>query len=174
MAEQLRVVVVCRIQPLAEMLIGNVRELGHDVVALLTPRRKQPQEDSIVPALNDQTAPKDLDLLFAKDKSSLEPLLRVYEPDVMMCWGFPWKIPQGALDVARLGSVNMHPGPLPRHRGPIPFAWSFRSGDTHFGLTWHRMAAEFDTGNILAQATVPIEDTDVTVMDFGPRTSGAA
>jgi methionyl-tRNA formyltransferase len=31
------------------------------------------------------------------------------------------------------------------------------------------MDAEFDTGNMLAQATVPIEDDDVEIMDFGPK-----
>ena len=172
MSAPLRIVIICSIQPLAEMLVGRLRELGHEPVAQIAPRRKVRRAIAGVPPLNDETAPAGIDLLFAKDKHSIEPLLRAYEPDVMLCWGFPWKIPQAALDVPRLGSVNMHPAPLPRHRGPIPMAWAFRSGDTHFGLTWHRMDAELDTGNILAQATVPIEDTDVTVMDFGPRTSG--
>ena len=31
----------------------------------------------------------------------------------MICWGFPWKIPQAALDVPRLGSINLHPALLP-------------------------------------------------------------
>ena len=51
----------------------------------------------------------------------------------MLCWGFPWKIPQAALDVPRLGSVNMHPALLPRHRGPIPLAWALRDGDPVWG-----------------------------------------
>ena len=67
----------------------------------------------------------------------------------MLCWGFPWKIPQAALDVPRLGSVNMHPALLPRHRGPIPLAWALRDGDDAWGQTWHRMDAELDTGNLL-------------------------
>ena len=83
--------------------------------------------------------------------------------------GFPWKIPQAALDVPRLGSINMHPALLPRHRGPIPFAWALREGDADWGLTWHRMDAELDTGNILAQGTAPIEDDDVNIDEFGPK-----
>jgi methionyl-tRNA formyltransferase len=173
-AEPLRIFVICTIQPLSELLIGRLRELGHEPVAQLAPRRKEQRPIEGVPQLTDQTAPAGIDLLFAKDKHSVAPLLRAYEPDVMLCWGFPWKIPREALDVPRLGSVNQHPGPLPRHRGPIPFAWAFRAGDTHFGLTWHRMDSELDTGNILAQATVPIEDTDTTIFDFAPRTSMVA
>ena len=86
-----------------------------------------------------------------------------------MCWGFPWKLPQGALDVARLGSINQHPALLPRHRGPIPFAWTLRDGDTDWGFTWHRMDAELDTGNILAQGRSPVRDDDCDIAEFGPR-----
>ena len=87
----------------------------------------------------------------------------------MICWGFPWKIPQPALDVPRLGSINQHPGLLPRHRGPIPLAWALRDGDAEWGTTWHRMDAELDTGHLLAQGTVPIEDDDVDIAEFGPK-----
>ena len=95
---------------------------------------------------------RDVAVLFPATKLELESLLRAYEPDVVVCWGFAWKIPPEALTVPRLGSVNLHPALLPRHRGPIPMAWALREGDTHFGLTWHRMDADFDTGPILAQA----------------------
>ena len=69
----------------------------------------------------------------------------------------------------RLGSVNNHPAFLPRHRGPYPLAWTFREGDTEFGATWHRMDAEFDTGPILAQSKVPLEDTDCWIEDYAPK-----
>jgi methionyl-tRNA formyltransferase len=107
-------------------------------------------------------------------KHEVAPLLRAYDPDVTLCWSYPWKLPQEALDVARLGSVNQHPALLPRHRGPIPFAWALREGDSHFGITWHRMDAELDTGPILAQTSIPIEDTDCTILDVAPRLAPAA
>jgi methionyl-tRNA formyltransferase len=79
-----------------------------------------------------------------------------------------------ALDVARLGSVNQHPGLLPRHRGPVPLAWALRDGDPQFGLTWHRMDAELDTGAILAQTSVPIADGDCTIEEIAPKLMQAA
>ena len=60
-----------------------------------------------------------------------------------------------------------------QHRGPIPLAWAVRAGDAAWGITWHRMDAELDTGNLLAQTTVAIEDDDVDIRDFGPRIIGA-
>ena len=98
-------------------------------------------------------------LLFARDKDDIAPLLRGLEPDLVLCWGFPWKIPQDALDVPRYGSVNQHPAKLPRHRGPIPLSWALREDDPEFFVTWHRMDAELDTGPILAQTIDPRSST---------------
>ena len=169
MAESWRVCMICTIKPIADGLAGKLRELGHEPVALLAPRRPGGEEPPEFLRLTAASAPPGVDLLFAKDKWSLERLLRAYEPDLTVCWGFPWKIPQAALDVARLGSINHHPALLPRHRGPIPFAWTLRAGDAEWGFTWHRMDAELDTGNLLSQGSVPVRDDDVDIAEFGPR-----
>ena len=158
---------ICTIRPIADALVGALRDLGHEPVALLAPRREDEQEELL--RLNGVTAPPEVDVLFARDKSSIERLLRAYEPDLAICWGFPWKIPQAALDVPRLASVNCHPALLPRHRGPIPLAWALRDGDTEWGATWHWMDAELDTGNLLGQKTVPIEDDDVDIAEFSAK-----
>ena len=169
MAKSWRVVTICSIVPLAHSLIDKLRELGHEPVALLAPRREREHEPPPHLILTDATAPQGIDLLLARDKHSIEPLLRAYEPDLMLCWGFPWKIPQSALDVPRLASVNCHPALLPRHRGPIPLAWALRDGDDAWGCTWHYMDAELDTGNTLVQGTVPIEDDDVDIAEFSAK-----
>ena len=169
MAESWRVVTICSVVPLAHSLIDKLRELGHEPVALLAPRREREHEPPPHLILTDATAPQGIDLLLARDKHSIEPLLRAYEPDLMLCWGFPWKIPQSALDVPRLASVNCHPALLPRHRGPIPLAWALRDGDDAWGCTWHYMDAELDTGNTLVQGTVPIDDDDVDIAEFSAK-----
>jgi methionyl-tRNA formyltransferase len=122
----------------------------------------------------DATAPPGVDVLIARNKWSIEPLLRAVRPDLVLCFGFPWLIPPDALAVPRLGVVNMHPALLPRHRGPIPTSWAVRAGDDTYGVTWHRMDAEFDTGNILAQASVPMEPDDSDIRVVGPRLIRAA
>ena len=169
MAGGWRICMICTIRPIADGLAAALRELGHEPVALLAPRRAEGEPQPEFLQLTAVSAPPGLDLLFAKDKWSIERLLRAYEPDLTVCWGFPWKIPQAALDVARLGSINHHPALLPRHRGPIPFAWTMREGDGEWGFTWHRMDAELDTGNLLVQGSLPVEDDDVDIGEFGPR-----
>ena len=145
----------------------TLRGLGHRPLAVITARREQPRPGQ--PSMTDESAPAGLDVLLPATKYAIEPLLRAYDPDLVLCWGFPWKIPLSALQVPRLGSVNCHPALLPRHRGPVPLAWALREGDGQYGVTWHRMDAELDTGAILAQANVPMEDDDFEITVVGPR-----
>ena len=162
-----RIVLISTVPIIAQLMTETLRGLGHRPMAVITARRDRPRPDQ--PAMTDESAPPGLDVLLPATKHSIEPLLRAYDPDLVLCWGFPWKIPLGALQVPRLGSVNCHPALLPRHRGPIPFAWALREGDGQYGVTWHRMDAELDTGPILAQATVPMEDDDFEITVVGPR-----
>jgi methionyl-tRNA formyltransferase len=169
-----RIVVLSMVLPVVEPLVAHLRELGHEPVAWLHPRRPPERPPPPWGEVTSATAPAGLSLIFARDKWAVEPLLRGLEPDLLLCWGFPWKLPQAALDVARLGSINQHPGLLPRHRGPVPLAWALRDGDGEFGITWHRMDSELDTGPILAQTTVPIADEDCTIEQIGPKLFQAA
>jgi methionyl-tRNA formyltransferase len=123
--------------------------------------------------LSDSTAPPGVDVMVARDRWSMEPMLRAVKPDLAICAGFPWRIPLPALDVPRLGSINSHPALLPRHRGPSPIAWAIRSGDQEYGVTWHRMDADLDTGGILAQGTLPMRDDEFTWPELGPRITEA-
>jgi methionyl-tRNA formyltransferase len=167
-----RIVLVTTVPIVAAGLVDALRGLGHSPVAVLSARRDPPFADR--PSMSDETAPAGLDLLLPATKHSIEPLLRAYQPDLMLCWGFPWKIPLAALEVPRLGSINCHPALLPRHRGPIPLAWAIRDGDEEYGITWHRMDAELDTGPILAQAPVPMQEDDWEISAVGPRMGAVA
>jgi methionyl-tRNA formyltransferase len=166
-SERWRVAIVSMVLPVVEHLVPVLRDLGHEPVGVVTARVQRNQPPELL--LSNESVPPGLDLLFAADKWRMEPLLRALEPDLMVCWGFPWKLPQGAVEAPRLGSINMHPGLLPRHRGPIPLSWALREGDGSFGVTWHRMDAELDTGGILAQSSIPIDDDDVEIMQIGPK-----
>src|SRR5690349_1182223 len=166
-----RVGIISNVLPVVEPLVEVLREMGHEPVAWLMSRRRPDPNRADPPwgDVTDKNAPQGVNVLLARRKEDVAGLFRGLDLDAVLCWGFNWKLPQEALDVPRLGSVNNHPALLPRHRGPYPYAWTFREGDPDFGSTWHRMDAEFDTCPILAQSSTPIEDTDSLIEDFGPR-----
>jgi methionyl-tRNA formyltransferase len=115
-------------------------------------------------------APEELDVLLPARRSTIAPLLASVEPDLVVCMGFPWKIPSDALAVPRHGWLNAHPSLLPRHRGPIPVAWAIRAGDEEIGITFHRMDADLDTGPIFSQRSYPLGELEPPDV-FYPRMS---
>jgi methionyl-tRNA formyltransferase len=152
-----RVVIVTRIAPVLVGFDAVVRAAGHEPVALLTMRDHDGRYGNL-PELGElvQSAGPELDVLLPARRSTLAPLLASVDPDLVVCMGFPWKIPPDALAVPRLGWLNGHPSLLPRHRGPLPVAWAIRQGDDEMGITFHRMDVELDTGPILAQRPYPL------------------
>ena len=154
-----RVVLITVLPVVAQGYAAIIRALGHEPVAVIAPRRRVPGAPP-TPFAAEHVAndPEELDVLFASSKRSIAPLLRAYEPDLALCTGFPWLIPAEAIDVPRLGIVNGHPSLLPRYRGPFPVAWAVRNGETEIGMSYHLMDAQFDTGNVLGQARVPLSD----------------
>jgi methionyl-tRNA formyltransferase len=151
-----RAVIVTRILPVVLGLYSVLRDAGHEPVALLTVRDNDGRYGGFDLGGMLGQVPGELDVLMPARRSAIAPLLESVRPDLVVCTGFPWKVPADALAVPPLGWLNGHPSLLPRHRGPVPVAWSIRAGDEEVGLTVHRMDAELDTGPILSQRTMPI------------------
>ncbi len=151
-----RVVITTMIPPVLIGFDAGLREAGHQPVALLTWRGGGGPEGLPGPAELLAAAPPDLNVLMPAKRRDVAPLLRSMEPDLVVCMGFPWKIPADALAVPKHGWLNGHPSILPFHRGPTPVAWAIRAGDDEIGITFHRMDAELDTGPIYAQRRIPL------------------
>ena len=83
--------------------------------------------------------------------------LAALQPDVACVACFTRRIPLSLLALPRLGFLNIHPSLLPAYRGPTPFFWQLRDGAAT-GVTVHYMDEGLDTGDIAAQATVPLPD----------------
>jgi methionyl-tRNA formyltransferase len=162
-----RVVVITQIVPVAAGYTEIATALGHEVPAVIVGRPFNEPADEFIEASGSA------DVVFVASKRAIGPVLRAYQADVGLCTGFPWLIPQEAIDVPRLGIVNGHPTLLPKGRGPHPWAWAIRTGESEIGMTYHYMDATFDTGNILAQKAIPIgaDDTEETLI---PRFQAAA
>jgi methionyl-tRNA formyltransferase len=60
----------------------------------------------------------------------------------------------------RIGSFNLHPGPLPRYAGLNAPSWAIYHDEKVHGVTLHRMLAGIDTGTIAYQALFDIEARD--------------
>lgn len=80
-----------------------------------------------------------------------------------VCGGYYFKIPADT----KLPIVNIHPSLLPVGRGSWPMALSILRGDKKSGVTIHKIAEGFDTGDILLQEDFEIaaDETHKTFME---------
>lgn len=69
--------------------------------------------------------------------------------DLLVVASYQWRIGNWSAHLPH--AVNFHPAPLPAYRGPYPLVWGILDQQTRWGTTCHKVAAEFDTGDILAQ-----------------------
>lgn len=164
---------------LTNRVIGGLQQVGAEILLVVTtpgpPAR--PTE-----AYKDVVANKTpgVDVLVTSHIPRLAPMLRELKPDLIFVTGFPWRLPAELMSIPRLGSINTHPLVLPKYRGPNPLFWQIMNGESEMGMTIHRMDAEFDTGPILAQATLPIdpdwyiEDLGARLGELGPKVIGEA
>jgi methionyl-tRNA formyltransferase len=66
------------------------------------------------------------------------------------------------LDIPERGVLNVHPSLLPRWRGASPIPASILAGDNETGVTIMLMDEGMDSGPILSQKTLAIDDEDTT------------
>lgn len=75
-------------------------------------------------------------------------------------WGEKFK--KATIDIPRLATINIHPSLLPKYRGPNPYLEAILHGEKESGVTFHLMDENYDTGKILLQSRVPIQEYDTS------------
>jgi len=87
-----------------------------------------------------------------------ETLLRSIGPDIIVL-GCSRIIRENIINIPKIGTLNAHPGLLPKYRGVYTIGWAIHNGDK-IGVTVHFIDKGVDTGPILTQRTVNIEEND--------------
>ena len=67
---------------------------------------------------------------------------------------------EAVVSAPRIGSFNLHPGPLPEYAGLNAPSWAVYRRETHYGPTLHWMEAGIDTGPIAYRQTFALSDRD--------------
>ncbi|HWE87946.1 MAG TPA: methionyl-tRNA formyltransferase [Pseudonocardiaceae bacterium] len=82
------------------------------------------------------------------------------EPDCCPVVAFGALLPQSALDVPKLGWVNLHFSVLPAWRGAAPVQAAIRHGDEITGASVFQIVKALDAGPVFGVLTEPIRPTD--------------
>lgn len=94
-----------------------------------------------------------------KTPESMEELKK-YEADIYIVAAFGQILSREILEMPRFGCVNIHASLLPKYRGAAPINQCILDGERETGVTIMQMDAGIDTGDILTQKKVIIEDKE--------------
>jgi methionyl-tRNA formyltransferase len=85
-----------------------------------------------------------------------------WKPDVMIVVAFGQILRQNVLDLAPYGCINVHASLLPRWRGAAPIQAAILAGDDQTGVTIMKLDKGIDTGPVLSQTRIPLDDRIAT------------
>jgi len=86
--------------------------------------------------------------------------LKKLEPDIIVTAAYGKILPQEILSLPKIACLNIHASLLPKYRGAAPIQWSIINGDKTTGVTIMKMDVGMDTGDIILQKEVAIEDNE--------------
>jgi methionyl-tRNA formyltransferase len=89
-------------------------------------------------------------------------ILKKYEPDLIVLIAYGNILPTDIINLAPLGTINVHGSLLPKYRGAAPIQWALINNETETGITIMQMDEGIDTGDILLQEKILIEPADTT------------
>lgn len=69
-------------------------------------------------------------------------------------------LPEIVWNMPRFGTINLHASLLPQYRGAAPINWAIINGETETGVTTFFLQHAIDTGDIIRQDRIKIDDND--------------
>ncbi len=131
-----------------------------DVVGVVTRERSSFNADftSLVPIAEKNNIP--YFLAQGDDQEAMRDWLMGVRPDVIYCFGWSYLLKEPILKLPKLGVIGYHPTLLPQNRGRHPIIWALALGLKETGSTFFFMDEGTDSGDILSQKLIAIEDSD--------------
>jgi methionyl-tRNA formyltransferase len=109
-----------------------------------------------------------------KDEAFLKEL-QLLNADLFVVVAFRM-LPEQVWSMPKLGTINLHASLLPQYRGAAPINWAIINGDNNTGVTTFFIEKEIDTGKIIEQSTIEIDNDEnfgtlyQRLMDLGSET----
>jgi methionyl-tRNA formyltransferase len=148
--------------PFAVAALNALEAKGLQPALVITaPDRKQGRGMVLMPSpVKTWATERGIDILTPttlKDEVLVQELANT-EWEVFVVAAYAKLIPKNILDIPAHGSLNIHPSLLPRLRGPSPALSAILEDVRATGVSVMQMAEKMDTGPVVAQAKVELEE----------------
>ena len=143
--------------------LGALSQSRHQIAAVVTGEDKPSGRGKIVQPTPVKQKAQELGLTVITPKSlksdELYEQLKAIQPDLIVVIAFRI-LPQELFDLPKYGTINIHGSLLPKYRGAAPIHWAIMNGDKETGLTSFFLKKKVDTGDMILQEKIKIENDD--------------
>lgn len=101
--------------------------------------------------------------LFKEKNINNKNFVRIVEelkPDLITVVNFQQILKDEIIKIPTKGCINTHASLLPKYRGRAPLNWAMINGEKETGVTVHYIDTGIDTGDIILQKKIKIEEDD--------------
>jgi methionyl-tRNA formyltransferase len=120
-----------------------------------------PEDGVRYASVYDFAVARGLPVIRARGRDAVVPaFLAQAAADLLWITDYRYLLPSELLTSAPYGAVNLHPSLLPRYRGRAPLNWAILHGEREVGLTAHVVDAGMDSGDILTQHRLVLDDDE--------------
>lgn len=140
----------------SNVVLNSLIKSGYNVQMVVTPQYETP----IYKRLELTCKKNGIEFIRAKAVNGNEVFekLKKYKPDLCVICHFERLIKPHLLSIPRYGFINVHPSLLPDYRGMSPQHWPIVNGESKTGITCHYVDEGTDTGDIILQREIPLND----------------
>lgn len=86
--------------------------------------------------------------------------LASFQPELIVVAAYGKILPKALIDLPAKGCINVHSSLLPKYRGAAPINWAVINGESETGVTIMEIAEALDAGDMLSQASTPIDPNE--------------
>ncbi|MBO8158518.1 methionyl-tRNA formyltransferase [Thermosyntropha sp.] len=137
-------------------------EEGYDIAGVVTqPDRPKGRGNKIIPPpVKEIALLNDLPVYQPENIKKIEAVeyIKSWEPELIVVVSYGQILPKTLLELPPLGCINVHASLLPFYRGAAPIQRAIMDGRKETGVTTMFMEEGLDTGDIIMQLKVPIEE----------------
>ena len=87
-------------------------------------------------------------------------VLKELNPDIIVVAAFGQIIPKAILELPEFGCINIHASLLPKYRGAAPIQQAVIDGEKESGVTIMQMGTGLDTGDMISQTAVTLDEKE--------------
>ena len=88
-----------------------------------------------------------------------EKFIKTFKIEVLFSINYLFLLDHHILNNAPDYSINIHGSILPKYRGRAPHIWAIINGESEAGITAHLIDSDCDSGGIILQEKIPIDDS---------------